>query len=68
LSMDRRKRASPDFVRFTAVTSHVPFVAIVQGRNRLVWREIGWMRPAIGLGAFAAFLGAHRWLFGVSPL
>jgi uncharacterized membrane protein len=67
LSMDRRKRANPDFVRFAGVTSHVPFMAIAQGRNRLVWREIGWTRPAIGLAAFALFLGAHRWLFGVPP-
>jgi uncharacterized membrane protein len=67
LSMDRRKRANPDFVRFAAVTSHLPFVAIAQGRNRLVWREIGWLRPAIGLAAFAVLLGAHRPLFGVSP-
>ena len=41
--------------------------AIAQGRNRLVWREIGWTRPAIGLAAFALFFAAHRWLFGVSP-
>jgi uncharacterized membrane protein len=67
LSMDRRKRANPDFVRFAAVTSHVPFVAIAQGRNRLVWREIGWTRPAIGVAAFALVLAAHRWLFGVPP-
>ena len=33
LSMDRRKRANPDFPRFAAVTSHVPFVAIAQGRT-----------------------------------
>jgi uncharacterized membrane protein len=68
LSMDRRKRVNPDFVRFVAVTSHVPFVAIAQGRNHLAWREIGWMRPAVGLAAFAVFIAAHRWLFGVSPL
>ena len=67
LSMDRRKRADPDFVRFAALTSHVPFVAIAQGRNRLVWSEIGWTRPAIGIAAFALFLAVHRWLFGVSP-
>ena len=67
LSMDRRKRNNPDFVRFAAVTSHVPFGAIAQGRNRLAWSEIGWKRPAIGLAAFAAVLAAHRWLFGVSP-
>lgn len=68
LSMDRRKRANPDFVRFAAITSHVPFVAIAQGRNRLVWREIGWLRPAIGLVAFAVLLAVHRWLFGVPPV
>src|SRR5512138_1929944 len=55
LSLDRRKRANPDWARFAAVTSHVPFVAIAQGRNRLVWLEIGWKRPLIGLAAFAAF-------------
>jgi uncharacterized membrane protein len=68
VSMDRRKRANPDFVRFAAVTSHVPFVAIAQGRNRLVWREVGWLRPAIGLAAFTFFLFTHGWLFGVSAL
>lgn len=68
LSMDRRKRANPHFVRFVTVTSHVPFVAIAQGRNHLAWREIGWVRPAIGIAAFVVLLAAHPWLFGVSPL
>lgn len=68
LSMDRRKRTDPDFARFSVVTSHVPFVAIAQGRNRLAWSEIGWKRPAIGLAAFAVVLAAHPWLFGASPL
>ena len=67
LSMDRRKRANPDWARFAAVTSHVPFVAIAQGRNRLVWHEIGWKRPLIGLAVFAAFLFLHPWLFGARP-
>jgi uncharacterized membrane protein len=59
LAMDRRKRANPDWPRFAAVTSHIPFVAIAQGRNRLVWREIGWLRPAVGLAAFFAVLAVH---------
>ena len=63
LAMDRRKSANPDWARFAAVTSHVPFVAIAQGRNRLVWSEIGWKRPLIGLAAFAAFFFLHPWLF-----
>jgi uncharacterized membrane protein len=59
VAMDRRKGSNPDWPRFAAVTSHVPFVAIAQGRNRLVWREIGWLRPAIGLAAFVAVLAFH---------
>ena len=67
LAMDRRKRANPDWARFAAVTSHIPFVAIAQGRNRIVWSEIGWKRPLIGVIAFAAFFAAHPWLFGARP-
>jgi uncharacterized membrane protein len=59
LLMDSRKKSNPDWPRFAAVTSHVPFVAIAQGRNRLVWREIGWLRPAIGLAAFFLVLLVH---------
>jgi len=59
LSMDSRKKANPDWPRFAAVTSHVPFVAIAQGRNRIAWREIGWLRPAIGLAAFFLVLVFH---------
>ena len=59
LAMDSRKKAHPDWPRFAAVTSHIPFVAIAQGRNRVVWREIGWLRPAIGLAAFFAVLAFH---------
>jgi uncharacterized membrane protein len=59
LAMDARKRSNPDWPRFAAVTSHVPFVALAQGRNRIVWREIGWLRPAIGLGLFLAVLFLH---------
>jgi uncharacterized membrane protein len=57
--IDQRKKSNPDWPRFAAVTSHVPFVAIAQGRNRIVWREIGWLRPAIGLAVFFAVLAFH---------
>ena len=67
LTMDRRKRSNPDFARFAAVTSNIPFVAIAQGRNRLDLREIGWLRPAIGLALYAAFFAGHGWLLGVRP-
>ena len=65
--MDSRKKSNPDWARFAAVTSNIPFVAIAQGRNRIVWREIGWLRPLIGLAVFAAFFAVHSWLFGARP-
>lgn len=67
LTMDSRKKSNPDWARFAAATSAVPFVAIAQGRNRVVWREIGWLRPSLGLALYVAFFAAHQWLFGVRP-
>jgi uncharacterized membrane protein len=59
LLMDARKKSNPDWPRFAAVTSNLPFVAIAQGRNRIRWREIGWLRPAVGLAAFFLVLLVH---------
>ena len=57
--MDARKKSNPDWARFAAVSSNVPFVAIAQGRNRIAWREIGWLRPAAGLAVFFLVLLVH---------
>jgi uncharacterized membrane protein len=62
--IDRRKQADPDFRRFKAVTSNIPFVAIAQGRNRIVWREIGWKHPAIGIAVFVLVFFLHPWISG----
>ena len=63
----RRRKHGKRWDRFAAVTSNVPFAAIVAGRNRLVLGElVGWR---IGLAAvlYAAFLAAHSTFFDVSP-
>lgn len=65
--MDARKGSNPDWARFAALTSNVPFLAIARGRNRIVWREIGWIRPLAGLAVFAAVFLLHPWLFGARP-
>jgi len=59
--MDARKKRAlgQDWARFSSVTSNLPFVAIAQGRNRIVWREIGWLRPLIGLAVFFGVLAVH---------
>jgi uncharacterized membrane protein len=53
-SMDRkRKKAFADaWDRFAALTSNVPFVAIVEGRNWLKIRELGsaaWLETALAV-------------------
>ncbi len=56
-----------DWARFTAVSSNVPFLAILQGRNTLRLGEIGWVKPLAGIAAYVILLYAHEWLFGARP-
>jgi len=64
----RKARAlGEDWKRFAALTSNIPFAAILQGRNTLAWREIGWWKPAAGLALFALVFYFHPWLFGYRP-
>ena len=65
----KKARQHPERWRaFAAETSSVPFLAILEGRQRLALGEIGLWRIAVGLAAVAALFLGHRWLFGVSPL
>ena len=54
-----------EWARFAAVTSNVPFSAIVEGRNHLSAREIGVGRIVAGLAVYAVVVAIHPWLFGV---
>ena len=67
--IDRRKDEAlgEDWKRFAAVTSNVPFMAIVEGRNRFAFAEIGWKRVGVGLAAFAILLLAHPYIFRARP-
>ncbi len=69
-SIDRKRatKFGPAWERFAAVTSRVPFGAIVRGRGRLALGELGWWRVAVGVAVYALGLALHRPLFGVSPL
>jgi uncharacterized membrane protein len=66
-SIDRKgaARAPEAWARFKAVSSNVPFAAIVQGRNRLVLREI-WWKWAVALIVYAATAYFHLYLVGVA--
>jgi len=65
--IDRKKaaRLGPDWAAFAAVTSNVPFVAIIARRNRLVLKEL--ILPVLvgGVG-YAGVYWAHPWLAGVA--
>jgi uncharacterized membrane protein len=65
--IDARKNDTlgEEWARFAAVTSNVPFSAIVEGRNRFSAGEIGAKRVLAGLAAYGIVLAAHPWLFGV---
>jgi uncharacterized membrane protein len=54
--------------RFAAVTSNVPFAAIVSGRNTLRLGEIGAWRFVAALLAWAVMVILHPWLFSVPAL
>ena len=54
--------------RFTAKTSFVPMLAVLQGRARFSMAEIGWWRIGVAVLLWAILLFLHPWLFGVAPL
>ncbi len=66
LLMDARKKTAlgEDWQRFAAVTSNLPFAAVLQGRNRFDVREIGWRNPVIGLALYALLFWFHPMIFG----
>lgn len=69
-SIDRKRaRTLGDrWQRYADQTSRVPFVAILSGRTKLSFREIGWWRVVAALAAFAIIVSFHPMLFGAYPL
>jgi uncharacterized membrane protein len=61
------RRRGAQWQRFTAVTSNLPFAAILGGRQHLVLAEIGWTRVGMAIGLYLVLLALHPWLFGLSP-
>lgn len=68
-SIDRKGRArDPEgWAKFDAVSSNIPFAAIVQGRNKLALGEI-WWRLLAGFAVFLLVGLAHQRLFGAPGL
>jgi uncharacterized membrane protein len=61
------KALGADWQRFAAITSNVPFAAIIQGRNHFRFAEIGWKKILIGLALYFVLVFLHPYLFGARP-
>lgn len=70
LNMERkyRNKYGAAWDGFSRQTSHIPFLAILTGRNRLVLSEINQPIFAASLAAYAIVLYYHNAWFGASPL
>jgi uncharacterized membrane protein len=63
---DARKRATEGerLARYFATTSLIPFVAIAQGRNRVVVSELPWLGLTVGAVISSALYLLHPRMFG----
>lgn len=61
----RRRTLGERWAHYEALTSNLPFLAIAQGRNRLVLSELSRSLLATAMAVFAALGLAHARLFGV---
>lgn len=65
----RRTRANdPGWGVFLQATSNLPFLAVLEGRQKIAPAEIGLWRVALALAAYVVLLWLHPQLFGVSPI
>ncbi|MDH3229499.1 MAG: NnrU family protein [Alphaproteobacteria bacterium] len=64
--IDHRRRLSlgADWGPVAMTTSVVPFLATIQGRNRIDWRGIGWPRVIGGVALAAVLPFLHPWISG----
>jgi uncharacterized membrane protein len=65
----KRRKNDPDgWARVAAVTSNLPFAAVLTGRTRISLSEIGWWRTAAAALVYVALLIGHGWIFGAPVL
>ena len=62
------RRLGPEWERFRDATSIIPFLAIIQGRNRFSFSELKIWRLAIGVAVFALILHFHADIMGAYSL
>ncbi len=65
--IDRKKRLAlgSHWRRLAGITSNIPFAALITGRTRLRWGDIGALRPLAALLLYAVLFLAHPLFAGV---
>jgi uncharacterized membrane protein len=65
--IDRKKQLAlgSHWHRLASVTSNIPFAALITGRTRLRWRDIGILRPLAAVLLYAVLFLGHPFLTGV---
>jgi uncharacterized membrane protein len=64
----RAKRMGEKWTRYAQSTSVLPFVAVLQGRNRVAWSEFSPWPLLVTIAVYAFFIAMHARFFGVSPI
>lgn len=69
VSIDKKRKRTmgADWDAFAAKTSLIPFRAIVTGRNKFHFKEIGIIRVIVAIIVFGLIFYGHAWLFGAVP-
>jgi uncharacterized membrane protein len=62
------RRDPANWAALAAVTSRMPFAAIVAGRNRLSLPEVGWKPPILGTMLWVVLLFVHPYVLGAPAL
>jgi uncharacterized membrane protein len=70
LLIDHKKQLAlgSHWQRLASVTSNIPFAALVAGRTRLRWRDIGLLRPLAALLLYAVLFLGHPFFTGVAVM
>ena len=63
MDLKQAAKQGADWQRYALVTSNMPFLAILQRRNRLVWSELGWP-VAVGIVGYGLLYYFHEALTG----
>jgi uncharacterized membrane protein len=67
LLIDHKKRLAlgSDWSRLSQITSNLPFAALIAGRTRMRWRDIGLLRVVAGLLLYVVLFRGHAIIAGM---